>query len=168
MENEELEKIYNDVKNNYNAGIFNISVDLAKARRVLMQINYKPVMYFYYALYLLVLICCITSFFVLGWFGILYSIAYWLIWFSSLGSCSLPYSSGYKKSIIFTGIIFLIITAMFSDVSMVFLVLISFIGLYLPCYFYRFSAKCLIDNFILKDIKYFLMWINDVFFIKQN
>lgn len=166
MENDELEKMYNEVKQNYNAGTFTFSVDLAKARQVLMQINYKPIMYFYYAMYIFVFICCIASFFVLGWFGILYSIIYWLIWFSSLGSCSLPNSSGYGKSIIFTGIIFLIIAALFFDINMVFLVIISFIGLYLPYYFYRFSAKCLIDNFILKDVNYFLMWINDVFYIK--
>lgn len=162
------EKDFEKFKDSYNKGELLISVDLSKARQVLMQMGYKPVIYFYFVMLALLLLCCVFSFFTFKWFGILYSIAYITIWVSSLGSFSLPQSNKVGKNIIITGIIFLIISLLFSDITLTFLVIISFIELYLAYYFYRFSAKRFIEDFILKDVKYFNMFINDVFFVKQN
>ena len=163
------EKYFEKIKEAYNNGEFIISVDLTKARQVLMQMSYKPVIYFYFSMLILLLLCCVLSFFAFGWFGILYSIAYITIWISSLGSFSLPQSNNkVGNNIIITGIIFVIISLLFSDFTLTFLIIISFIELYLAYYFYRFSAKRFIEDFILKDVKYFNMFINDVFFIKEN
>lgn len=162
------EKDFEKFKDSYSKGEFFISVDLSKARQVLMQMDYKPVTYFYFAMLALLLMCCIFSFFTFGWFGILYSVAYITIWVSSLGSFSLPQSNKVGNNIIITGIILVIISFLFSDFTLTVLVAISFIELYLAYYFYRFSARRFIEDFILKDIKYFDIFINDVFFVKQN
>lgn len=161
------EKKYDLLKEAYNKGEIFISVDLAKARQVLTQIEYKPVVFFQILMYILLLICCISSFFSMGWFGLLYSVIYLTIWFSFLGTCSLPQSRKYGSNIVIIGIIFAIISIMFFNFDMTFLVIISFIELYLAYYLYRFSARELIDNFVFKD-RYFNAWINDVFVIKIN
>lgn len=159
------EKEFEDLRNNYKNGTTIISVDMAKARQVLMQMGYKPLNNFYYLILLLLLVCCISSFITLGWFGILYTVVYLTIWFSALGSFALPQSSQYGNYIIAVGIIATIATLIF-DTSMTFLTVMSFIVLYLSFYLYRFAAKKLINDFILKDVRYFNAWINNIFFIR--
>lgn len=162
------EKEYELLKNAYKQGEIFISVDLTKSRQIMMQIRHKPVLVFYYIMLVLLLTSCVLSFFIFGWFGILYSITYLMVWTSFLGSCSLPQSSKYGNNIIIIGIFFTIISFLFSNFYITFLVILSFIELYLAYYFYRFSAKELLSKFILKDVKYFNEWINNVFFIKIN
>ena len=99
------EKEFEDLRNNYKNGTTNISVDMAKARQVLMQMGYKPLNNFYYIILLLLLVCCVSSFITLGWFGILYTVVYLTIWFSALGSFALPQSSQYGNYIIAIGVI---------------------------------------------------------------
>lgn len=157
---------YNKFKEQLSEGKINIFIDFAKARQELFNIYYKPVMYFYFTMLLLLLICCISGFFALGWLGILYMIIYLTIWFSFFGTCSMPQSNNYGNNIMIIGTIITIISIWIFNFATTFLIAISFIELYLAFYFYRFCAKEIIDNFILKDIKYYELWINDVFFVK--
>lgn len=158
---------YKDFLKKLNEGKINILVDFAKARQELFNIHYKPVVYFYFTMLLLLLICCISSFFALGWFGILYIIIYLTIWFSFFGVCSMPQSNNYGNNIIILGTIAVILSTWIFNFITTFLIAISFIELYLTFYFYRYCANELINNFILKDINYYDLWINTVFFVKD-
>lgn len=82
------EEEYRMIKEKYNNGELIFSINLAKARKFLTELQYQPTLIIYCLIYLLLFGCCIYSFFVLKWFVILYSIIFPLIWFSYMGICS--------------------------------------------------------------------------------
>ena len=154
---------------NYEEGKNVISMNLAKAREILlMQVNYIPAIFFHFIIYGLTLLCCIYSFFVLKWFGLLYSIVFVALWFSYMGICSLSKEESKGNTIVIVGIVITILFLLLFDFNISLLIVLSFLDLYLTYYLYQFSAKVLINNFILKDINCFNLWYNDLFSIKDQ
>lgn len=154
---------------NYEEGNVVISIDLAKARQTLLiEIGYIPAIFFHIIIYGLVLLCCVYSFVVLKWFGLLYSIVFVALWFSYMGICSISKEASKGDTVAIVGIITTILFLLLFDFDISLLIGLSFLDLYLTYYLYQFSAKILINNFILKDINYFKFWYNNLFFIKNN
>ena len=152
---------------NYEEGKVVISMNLAKARVILlMQVNYIPAIFFHFAIYGLVLLCCVYSFVVLKWFGLLYSIVFVALWFSYMGICSLSKEASKGDTVAMVGIIATILFLLLFDFDISLLIGLSFLDLYLTYYLYQFSAKILINNFTLKNVNYFNLWYNDLFFTK--
>ena len=84
------EKEYETFKKDYKEGKIKLSVDLAKARQILlMDIKFIPAILLHFLIYIIVFACCICSFFVFKWFGILYSILFIILLFSYMGIFSI-------------------------------------------------------------------------------
>ena len=63
------EEEYRMIKEKYNNGELIFSINLAKARKFLTELQYQPTLIIYCLIYLLLFGCCIYSFFVLKWFS---------------------------------------------------------------------------------------------------
>ena len=162
-----MEKMqYESFKKDYENKKITLSINLSKAREILlMEINYKPIIFFHIFIYILLLGCCIYSFFIFKWFGILYSIIFIALWFLYMGACSVSKKTSKGITTICIGIIFTLLTGIIFDFYIALLIGLTFLELYLTNCLYQFSAKILIDKFVLKDEKYFSRWYNEVFFI---
>ena len=156
---------YKLIREKYLNGDVIFSINLDKARKVLFDMQYKPILFFYFAILILMLSCCIYSFFALKWFGILYSAIFPLIWFSFMGTCSLPKQQVQTDNIIWVWILSVLISYMLFSFNVTVLVFLSFLTLFLTYYIYQFAGKTIITNFILADIKWFNILLNDVFFV---
>ena len=160
------EKEYEILKKDYKEGKVKLSIDLAKARQILlMEVKYIPAIFLHFLIYAIVFACCIYSFFVLKWFGILYSIVFIILWFSYMGLCSTSKEKSKAIYVLLAGIAITIICLFLLGVEIALLIGLSFLGLYITYYLYQFSAKILLHYFILEDLNYFNRWNNDVFFI---
>ena len=160
------EKEYETFKKDYKEGKIKLSVDLAKARQILlMDIKFIPAILLHFLIYIIVFACCIYSFFVFKWFGILYSILFIILLFSYMGICSVSKKKSLSIYVILTGIVITIICVFVFNFKIALLIGLSFLALFLTYYLYHFSAKILLHYFILEDLIYFNKWNNDVFFI---
>ena len=158
---------YDSFKREYENKKIILSINLSKAREILlMEIKYKPIIYFHILIYMLLLGCSIYSFFIFKWFGILYSISFILLWFFYVGACSISKKPQKGIITICLGIIFTLLASIIWNFWIALLIGLSFLELYLTNLLYQFSAKILINKFILKNEKYFKRWHNDVFFIQ--
>ena len=83
-----------------------------------------------------------------------------------MGACSISKKPQKGIITICLGIIFTLLASIIWNFWIALLIGLSFLELYLTNLLYQFSAKILINKFILKNEKYFKRWHNDVFFIQ--
>ena len=160
------EKEYETFKKDYKEGKVKLSVNLAKARQILlMEIKFIPAILLHFFIYIIVFACCIYSFFVFKWFGILYSILFIILWFSYMGMCSVSKEKSKAIYVVWAGIVLIIACIFVFDFHIALLIGLSFLALFLTYYLYHFSTKILLNYFILEDLNYFNKWNNDVFSI---
>lgn len=159
---------YEFIKEKYIDGEITFSIDLAKARKVTTVAQGNPIAGLTITIHLLCIFCCIASFFILKWFGVLYSIIFANIVFSCFGIFSLPKEQSNAKTIFMVGSISVAVSLLLSQYDVAILLFYSVLTLYLIYYLYQLSAKIFIKKFILANIENFNAFYGDVFYIKEQ